>query len=68
MSSKQDSVEQTINRAKASSQYRSIASPERRAVWLHQEHGITQIRAAAEEGISRSALVRAMAAIAKIER
>lgn len=42
-----------------------MTSPERRAVWLHQEHGISQVRAAQEEGISRGALQRALVAISE---
>lgn len=65
MSVRGDTAEKTIVRAKASNQYRSMTSPERRAVWLHQEHGISQTRAALEEGISRGALQRAIVAISE---
>jgi hypothetical protein len=65
MSSRGDAAEKTIVRAKASNQYRSIISPERRAIWLHQEHGISQVRAAQEDGISRGALQRALVAISE---
>ena len=56
------SVDTTIKRAKASATYRSMKLPQQRAVWLHTEHGITQTRAADEEGISRAAVQRALTA------
>ena len=56
------SVDATIKLAKASFTYRSLKLPQQRAVWLHTEHGITQTRAATEEGISRAAVQRALAA------
>lgn len=54
------SVETTIKRAKASKVYRTLPSSQARARWLHVEHGISQRRAAKEEGISRAAVQRAI--------
>jgi predicted DNA-binding protein (UPF0251 family) len=59
------SVEATIRRAKASAVYRSLELPQQRAVWLHTEHGVSQSRAALEEGISRAAVQRALNAKAE---
>ena len=56
------SVDATIKLAKASATYRSLQLPQQRAVWLHREYGITQTRAAQEEGVSRAAVQRALAA------
>jgi transposase len=59
------SIKSTIKRAKASSVYRKLKLPQQRAAWLHVEHGISQTRAAEEEGVSRGAVQRALAAEAE---
>lgn len=58
-------VDVRVQRAKGSAHYRSLELPLHRAVWLHLEHGITQRRAALEEGVSRSSLQRALTAEAE---
>lgn len=62
MSSKDDSLNQKLARAKASQKYRAALSPEQRAMVLHQEFGIAQRAAAEAEDISRGSLQRAITA------
>lgn len=51
-----------IQRAKASVEYRQLQSDLEKAVWLNQNLNVSQVKAAAEFGLTRHAVARAIAA------